>query len=357
MFHSRQVKIQEKLRSEELSDLLVSDPMSIYYYTGYYTQPGERLLLLHFRADNRPILYLNELFPKYKQDNLDLIYYFDGDPIIARIAEELSGTQLGVDKFWPSQFLLELMNFMESTSYQVGSRLVDDMRGIKTDQEIEIMLEASRRNDQAMAYVASILGDNYSEHEIRELLADYYQSTGHQGLSFDPIIAYGPHGSDPHHTTSSAMVKAGDSIVVDIGGIYNHYHSDMTRTFFYQEVSAEQEKVYELVRAANQAAIDAVKPGVSFSEIDQAARSIIEEAGYGQYFNHRTGHFIGLDGHEAGDVGSYNHDLCQPGQIFSIEPGIYLPNKFGVRIEDLVLVTPDGKQVLNQYPKDLTIIS
>ncbi len=151
-------------------------------------------------------------------------------------------------------------------------------------------------------------------------------------------------------------LKKGDSIVIDMGCMYQGYCSDMTRTVFYQDVSEKQKEVYQLVLEANIAAEAIIKPGVRLCDIDKAARDVIEKAGYGPHFNHRTGHFIGREVHEYGDV-SANFDMpVKEGMIFSIEPGIYIEGEFGVRIEDLVLVTEDGCEILNHYPKDLIVI-
>ncbi|HBG67376.1 MAG TPA: peptidase M24 family protein, partial [Kandleria vitulina] len=163
-------------------------------------------------------------------------------------------------------------------------------------------------------------------------------------------------GADPHHVGDDSRLKEGDSIIVDMGCIYNGYCSDMTRTFFYKSVSEKQKDVYNLVLKAQLAAEAAIKPGLKLSDIDKVARDIISEAGYGEEFNHRLGHFIGRLTHEAGDVSSANDAIIKPGMIFSIEPGVYLPGEFGVRIEDLVLVTEDGCKVLNHYPKELMIL-
>jgi Xaa-Pro dipeptidase len=151
--------------------------------------------------------------------------------------------------------------------------------------------------------------------------------------------------------------KKRDSVILDIGCIKNSYCSDMTRTIFYKQASKEMECIYHIVLEANQKAIEKIQPGVSCREIDLTARKIISAAGYGEYFIHRTGHFIGLEDHEYGDISSENSVLLEPGMIFSIEPGIYLPGKFGVRIEDLVVVTKNGCEILNTYTKDLTVIS
>lgn len=152
------------------------------------------------------------------------------------------------------------------------------------------------------------------------------------------------------------MLKEGDSIIVDMGCVYEGYCSDMTRTFFYKKVSDKQKEVYNLVLKAQLAAQAAIKPGVRLADIDRIARDIITEGGYGPQFNHRLGHFIGRLCHEAGEVNATSDIIAEEGMIFSIEPGVYLPHEFGVRIEDLVLVTKDGVKILNHYPKDLQVI-
>lgn len=227
---------------------------------------------------------------------------------------------------------------------------------IKDEDEQKLMIEASIINDKAMDEVIKQVSLGLSEIEIAAKLDDIYSNLGADGNSFDAIIAYGANGANPHHENDDSRLLPGDSVIIDMGCKYQGYCSDMTRTVFYQKVSEEAKKVYELVKSANQAAEGMIKPGVRLCDIDKTARDIISKAGYGKEFNHRLGHFIGKDVHEYGDV-SVNFDLeVQEGMIFSIEPGVYLPGKFGVRIEDLVMVTKDGCKVLNSYPKDLIVI-
>lgn len=145
-------------------------------------------------------------------------------------------------------------------------------------------------------------------------------------------------------------------VLLDVGGVYDNYCSDMTRTFFTAQPTDRQREIYELVRLANETAEKLVRPGVKMCELDAAAREVIAKAGYGEYFNHRLGHFIGLNDHEYGDVSSACRIEAKPGMCFSIEPGIYLPGEIGVRVEDLVLVTEDGCRVLNSYPKEITVL-
>lgn len=217
------------------------------------------------------------------------------------------------------------------------------------------MRASSKVNDDCMAEFEALIRPGITEKEMAEAIRGIYAAHGCSGVSFPPICGFGAHAADPHHDNDDTPLEAGQCVLIDVGGVYQDYCSDMTRTFFTGEPSEEERKVYELVRQAQAAAEALVKPGVRLCDIDAAARDLITEAGYGPYFNHRLGHFIGLEDHEAGDVSAVNENVVTPGMCFSIEPGIYLPGKFGVRIEDLVLVTEDGCEVLNHYPHELRV--
>ena len=195
-----------------------------------------------------------------------------------------------------------------------------------------------------------------TEQEIAAKLQYDMLRFGAMRMSFDPIVASGPNGSRPHAIPGPRKIQRGEFVTMDFGCVYGGYCSDMTRTFYFKEVSDEHRHIYETVRKANEAAIAKIKPGIPLCELDNTARKLITDEGYGPQFNHRLGHFIGLSEHEFGDVSSVNTDKAVPGMIFSIEPGIYLTDDTGVRVEDLVLVTEDGCEVLNHYPKELQII-
>ena len=170
------------------------------------------------------------------------------------------------------------------------------------------------------------------------------------------LVSFGANAADPHHEPDSTAFAKGDMVLFDVGCRHEWYCADMTRTFFTKEPTDLQLKVYNTVRRANEAAEAVVRPGISFAEIDRTARQVIEDAGYGPNFTHRLGHQIGLSVHEPGDVSAANLNAVQPGQVFSIEPGIYIPDTIGVRIEDLVLVTEDGCEVLNQYTHEPVVL-
>ena len=208
-----------------------------------------------------------------------------------------------------------------------------------------------------MARFRELVHEGATEQEIAGKLEDIYRELGAQGHSFTPIVSFGANAADPHHEPDGTVLKEGDVVLFDVGCRQDEYCADMTRTFFFGEPDEEQRRVYEIVRQANEAGRAAVHPGARFCDIDGAARKVIEDAGYGPYFTHRLGHQIGLDVHEPGDVSSVNEACVQQGMCFSIEPGIYLPGRFGVRIEDLVIVTENGCEVLNAYPRELETLA
>lgn len=350
-------KVVANMKDANLDYLLISEPSSIDYLIDYVNHPGERMYVLMLASNGEHKLFLNKLFFVEADLGIEIIWHSDTDDATASIASQINdGVNIGVDKHWSANFLLSLMDKLPNAKFVNGSWCVDHVRMIKDENEQVLMIEASKINDKAMHHVIRQISLGLSELEVAEVLPKIYAKFGGEGNSFEPIIAYGANGANPHHDNDDSHLKPGDSIIIDMGCKYKGYCSDMTRTVFYQEVSEEAKEVYGLVRLANETAEAMIKPGVRLCDIDKAARDLISDAGYGKEFNHRLGHFIGKDVHEYGDV-SVNFDLeVQEGMIFSIEPGIYLPGKFGVRIEDLVMVTKDGCKVLNRYPKDLFVI-
>ena len=346
-----------RMKEADLDYLLISEPSSIDYLIDYVNHPGERMYVLMLSAKGDHKLFFNDLFFVEKDLGIEIVWHSDVDDAIQTIVDNLDNAKkIGVYKHWTANFLLDLMNRIPDVKIVNGTKCVDYQRMVKDEDEQKLMIEASIINDKAMDEVIKQVALGLSEVEVAAKLNDIYSNLGADGNSFDAIIAYGANGANPHHENDDSTLAPGDSVIIDMGCKYHGYCSDMTRTVFYQEVSEEAKKVYELVRSANQAAEAMIKPGVRLCDIDKTARDIISEAGYGKEFNHRLGHFIGKDVHEYGDV-SVNFDLeVQAGMIFSIEPGVYLPGKFGVRIEDLVMVTKDGCKVLNSYSKDLIVI-
>ncbi|MCR4627326.1 MAG: aminopeptidase P family protein, partial [Treponema sp.] len=212
-------------------------------------------------------------------------------------------------------------------------------------------------NDECIQAGAAFVKEGITEKEVADFIDKKFRELGADGNSFTTIVSFGKNAADPHHEPDNTVVKEGECVLIDMGCIKDHYCSDMTRTFFYKkEPTNEYAKIHDLVREANEKAESIIKPGVRLCDIDAAARNHIAAAGYGEYFTHRLGHFIGQTDHEMGDVSSTNTNTVKPGMIFSIEPGVYLPGKFGVRVEDLVLVTETGCEVLNKVDKHWKVL-
>lgn len=354
-------RIQNVLNQMEkrgIEQMLISDSASVYYLTGKWIFPMERMMVLYLNTKGARKLFVNALFPLTPEPGLEIFYFRDTDAPVELLAKHLEKSgMIGIDKNWPARFLLSLMQEANGAKFVNGSPLIDEVRMIKDAEEIEAMRRVSLINDQAVEKLQKRVTEGMTEKQMANALARIYEELGvTEGFSFDPIVAFGVHTSDPHFVPGNDLLaKQGDAITLDIGCIKDSYCSDMTRTVFLGEPTAKQREVYETVLQANRAGIAAVKPGVRFCDVDGAARSYIEQKGYGPNFLHRTGHSIGIECHEAGDVSATNENLLQPGMIFSIEPGIYLAGEFGVRIEDLVLVTENGCEVLNKSSKELTV--
>ena len=357
MNDSRIKAVMGNLRELGLSQTLVSDPWSISYLAGYLNDPGERFFALLLREGREPTLFLNRLFPSADATGARIVTLSDTDDAIALLAREVDpAAQLGVDKELSARWLVPMMERGVASGYRLGSPAVDAARAVKDERERELMRVASRMNDAAMEWLFSQVREGVTEIEIAEGLLGEYRRLGADDFSFPPIVSFGANAADPHHSPDETRLERGQVVLFDVGCRAGGYCSDMTRTLFFGEPSERDREVYECVRHANEAAEAIVRPGVLFSEIDLTARRIIEDAGYGPYFTHRLGHQIGTQVHEPGDVSSAHHEPVCEGMVFSIEPGIYLPGETGVRIEDLVIVTADGCEVLNSFPKELAVL-
>ena len=345
-------------RMDEADALLISDPYAINYLINQRFYPGERFLGLLLKKETKPLLFLNALFPYEPDNNLQVISCDDTDDLIEVLRPYINENDiLGVDKTLPARFLLPIMKASLAKDYIDGSIYVDKTRACKDEKEKQLMRKASAINDEAMGIFKTLVKEGISEKQIAEQMLDIYISLGAQGYSFDPIVAFGVNAADPHHMPDDTILKEGDVVLFDVGCVYEGYCSDMTRTFFYKKGPNEaQKKVYELVRKANEDAENYVKAGRRLCDIDKVARDVITDGGYGTYFTHRLGHYIGQEDHEYGDVSAAFQDEVEAGHIFSIEPGIYDPKTMGCRIEDLLIVTEDGAEILNHYPHDLEII-
>lgn len=356
LFEERIKKVRTEMEKKKFSGLLISDPQSIWYLTGIWNNPYERLYALYLEKDGNIKLFVNRLF-NVPENDLENIWYSDTDDAAKIVAENITHSGvIGVDKIFPARFLIPLMIGAKGARFSVGSSCVDDVRACKDSHEQQLMKDASRINDICIQKAFDFVREGVTEKEVAEYIGRCFRAEGAEGESFDTIVSFGANAADPHHESDNTVIKAGDCVLIDMGCRKNGYCSDMTRTNFFKSADEEYIKIHDLVRQANEKAESMIGPGVKFSDIDAAARDVIKEAGFGEYFTHRLGHFIGQSEHEAGDVSSSNNGYTKEGMIFSIEPGVYLPGKFGVRIEDLVLVTAGGCQRLNLVDKHFRIL-
>ncbi len=348
-------KLQELMVSEGLSTCVISDSAAIHYFIDKVFHCGERVVALVVYQNQKSKLLLNDLFPITSIEEVELVRYNDAHDGVLCLSRLIEGNVVGVDKALPSGTLLRLMELRENVQFKNGAQYIDLIRSIKSKEEQEKMRQASLLNDRVMVEVRKLIQVGKSERQLRDEIDQLFMGISNGKPSFSTIVAYGENCADPHANPQDKLLEKGMSVIIDMGCKYQGYCSDMTRTFFIEENNLKE--IYEVVLAANLAAINCVKPGVSFKEVDLAARKIIEEAGYGEQFIHRTGHGIGLEVHEPYDVSSANEMLIKEGMCFSIEPGIYIEGVGGVRIEDLVLVTDDGCEVLNHYPKNQEVLT
>lgn len=349
-------RVIENMKAEGLSQILVSTPASVFYLTGAKVGPGERMLALVVRDDGTVILHGNRLFALNGVVDVPLVEHDDTDDCIAVLAKDILPGKVGIDKFWASQFTIRLMQARPDVTPVLGSGPVDKARMEKGADEIELMRAASRLNDQVLEKTMAQLREGMTEAEVGAICTSIARELGAQGCSFPPLICFGANCAEPHHGTDETVLKKGDAIILDVGVKLGDYCADMTRTVFLGEPTDEMLKVYNLVKAANEAGRAAVRPGEPMKNFDRAARAVIEAGGYGPYFTHRTGHGIGLEVHEYPDNSASSEIIAQPGMTFSVEPGIYLPGRFGVRIEDLVAVTETGCETLNALDRTIQVI-
>jgi Xaa-Pro aminopeptidase len=344
-----------------LDGLILTPSPDLLYLAGYDAPLLERLTALIVRSDEPPLLIVPELErPRATTspagDLLDIETWRDGDDPFDRVGQILADgkTYGAADRMW-AMHLLELQRVLPGSAFVLASTVLSRLRIRKDQGELQLLGRAGRSTDEAFSRVSREGLSDRPEEEVSRRLAELLIEMGCESAAF-AIVGSGPNGASPHHEAGDRRIRAGDAVVLDFGGRVGGYCSDMTRTVSVGEPTAKTKEIHEVVLQAQEAAFQAVKPGVPAEEIDRAARRVIDEAGYADRFIHRTGHGIGLEEHEHPYIVEGNEEALEPGMCFSIEPGIYLEGRFGVRIEDIVAVTEDGAVRLNHAPRDLTVV-
>lgn len=360
----RWIELEQQMHRQGMDTLLITDPKHVYYLTGFLSNPHERFLGLLLKAGSEPVLFAPALdgeAAKAAIGSMELITHQDTeDPyrlLRQRLGSDRSIGTFGLEKEYVTldryERLQEALQF--SASADIGPSL-REMRIRKSPEEIKRMRHAVKLIEQVLELSLKQIKEGVTENELVAEVEYQIRKLGADGPSFDSMVLFGEKTALPHGVPGERKLQSGDMIMFDIGVYANGYASDITRTFGFGELSAEQITIYETVLAANEAAIAAIKPGVTFGSIDKAARDVIEAAGFGPYFNHRLGHGLGIDVHEFPSVHGQNELFLREGNVFTVEPGIYVPGVAGVRIEDDVTVTDSGVDVLTSFPKHLQYV-
>lgn len=347
------------MREQGVHCVLLSVGSDLPYLTGYEAMATERLTMLVVTTDRDPVLVVPRLeAPRVKAGPFEIRAWSETEEpeaIVADLAGRPEVAAIG-DQTW-SRFLLELLPMMTESTFVSASRLMGALRVRKEPAEIDALRVVAAAADRVVERIPTeIAFGGRTEREIARDVVELMLEEGHDEARFW-IVASGPNAASPHHEPGSRAVEEGDAVVIDFGGRRDSYFSDTTRTFVVGPPSGELSGVHATVLEANLAAKAAVRPGVTGAEVDRAAREVIGDAGYGEFFIHRTGHGIGMDVHEEPYLVEGNLRALEPGMAFSIEPGIYLPGRLGVRIEDICVCTDDGVEVLNHSHRGLVEVA
>ena len=340
--------------------VLVPGP-NLYYLTGLSFHLSERPIVALFPMDGMPAIVLPALeAPKVAPLSavLRAYPYADEDGYTSAFQQACAALELADSAIGAEAQRMRLLEARLLERYAPGCQVIDGdavlarLRVRKDLDELEQMRRAIAITEDALEAAMYQVSAGMTEREVVALLKVEMLRAGAAGMAFEPSVVAGPNAASPHATPGERRIEAGETIVVDCGASVGGYASDITRTFAIEGLEPELAQVYEIVQAANEAGRAAVEPGVPAQEVDRAARTVIEEAGYGERFIHRAGHGLGLEVHEPPYIVAGNEEPLVPGMTFTVEPGIYLPGRGGVRIEDDVVVTADGGQSLTTFPRE-----
>jgi Xaa-Pro dipeptidase len=364
IYYRRQERLRQALKYARLDGLALNPGPSLTYLTGLSFHLSERPVVALFTPEQIPVLILPEL-ESAKVANLD--YPMQSFPYGEELASwggvfaqgirsaGLTGKTVGLE---PRRMRVLELNLIEEasaqTKFQAAEELITEIRMYKDQREAQNMRRAVQIAQEALLAALPTIQVGITERQFAaELTLQLLRHGSDPEIPFSPIVSGGPNSANPHASPSDRPLQNGDLLVIDWGAAYGGYISDLTRTFAIGEVEPEFRQIGLLVQKANEAGRNACKPGISAGTVDQAARDVIVSAGYGPFFFHRTGHGIGMEGHEDPYIRDGNTLILKPGMTFTIEPGIYLPERGGVRIEDNVMITPEGMECFSDLPREV----
>lgn len=351
--------VTKTMSANNIDYIILSPSENLFYLTELDILQDERMHLMVISAAGNITFIVpamsKELVEKASID-APILAWDDGDDPVELVAEVIkaeSTAKIAVDdKMW-SQHLISIQPLYPQAVFTPASQVMSEVRIIKAKDEQEKLAQVAAIADQVMEQIISEIEVGQTEQQVAARIEVLFKEFGADDISFKPIVAAGENASVPHHRPSAKVLQDGDFVILDLGGKLKGYCSDITRTIALGEPAAEMKKVYAVVKEAQEAACQGVAPGRPCSDIDALARDVISGHGYGELFVHRTGHGIGIDIHEEPYIVETNKRKLEPGMAFSIEPGIYVPGKFGVRIEDIVIVGEAGFNRLNNFTREL----
>jgi len=333
--------------------LVVTVGSDLPYLIGYQAMENERITALVLPAEGDPVLLVPVLEEVRVESGVEKRAWSETEDPIAILAGLIgNASTVAVGNQTWATFLIGMQTRLPGARFEPAEPLMSELRMVKDEGEIASLRAAGAATDAVVARLGATRFSGRSERELSRLIDEMTLDSGHQRSGF-AIVASGPNGASPHHEPTGRMIERGDAVVVDFGGWLDGYGSDTTRMFVVGDPPGGFAEAYEVLGAAQRSAVDAVKPGVTAGSIDVAARTVIEDGGYGELFIHRTGHGIGLDTHERPYLVKGDTTELASGMAFSIEPGIYQPGHWGMRIEDIVTVTDDGVERLNRSDREL----
>lgn len=365
LYEKRLSLVRTAMHENGLDTLIVTPGAAMQYLTGF-SEPGSRFLALVVPDDKPWLFVVPSLNAGQARQNpagvADVRAWDDGtgwEPVLAPLAKELMldiGI-VGIDDDMPARFVLKLQELMPTALFRPAGMALAPLRSRKDALELASLQRAAEATDALIAVAYAACRAGASEREVAAAIGQAIAREGHAD-SFAPIVGAGVNGASPHHNTGATKIKTGDVVILDFGAMTDGYHGDITRTVAVGAASDEARHIYDIVYQAYSAGVAAVQPGATAHDVDAAARKVIANAGYGEFFIHRTGHGIGLDDHETPYMMAGNYAPLLPGHCFSIEPGIYLPGRFGVRLENIITVSEDGTaRVFNEaIPPEIVVV-
>ncbi len=355
-FLKRRQSLAQTTELYQLDAILFTQLENIRYLSGFTGSDGALLLcrdVTYFLTDSRYWTQADE-----EVEDCRIIHYKKKLEGIASLISDLKLKRVGVEgpSFTVSSYQFLTKKLGSETEFIALEEEIKNVRAIKDSQELSLIRAAIDLSSKSFLQILGMLREGAIEREIALDMEWFMKKNGAEAIGFDIIIASGKRSGLPHGRASLKRIDHGDFILIDFGLRIKGYHSDQTRTVVCGKPTPEQEKIYQIVKEAHDLAIEGIRPGISFSEIDKRARNHIRQQGYGDYFGHGLGHGIGLAVHEDPVVNGENNGVIQEGMVFTVEPGVYIPGWGGARIEDMILVTPQGAEVLTYLPRELTII-